>query len=260
MQSPTADAANVGLFPEVQASRPLAEYNATPYTPEPYDPTKIVADQHHFPRFGHTNDVAALAEGGDAAVDYVVGILSGALLILAVAVMWALLLVGLRVCGQRRVGFLAGRLEHPDLRGDDASRGDGGQLPLIEEEPADGYPLLVSEHSRKGPEATKRAKKFQRTVRANRAAFVLSGVAVIVSSILFLTNGIKSFQGSLVSVNDGLEVSLGGLEPGLVCRGCVTVVLVRRGRDLGHGLGRALGRGLIRQGRGLRVRPRLPWM
>lgn len=206
MQSPTADAANVGLFPEVQASRPLAEYNATPYTPEPYDPTKIVADQHHFPRFGHTNDVAALAEGGDAAVDYVVGILSGALLILAVAVMWALLLVGLRVCGQRRVGFLAGRLEHPDLRGDDASRGDGGQLPLIEEEPADGYPLLVSEHSRKGPEATKRAKKFQRTVRANRAAFVLSGVAVIVSSILFLTNGIKSFQGSLVSVNDGLEL------------------------------------------------------
>jgi len=207
MQRQIADASQRGLFPEVRVFRPLAEYNETPYAPSPYDASKIVTDQHHFPRFGHTNDIAALASGSDAATDYVVGIVTGALLVLAVALVWALVLVGLKAAGHRRVGCLAGRLEGPDAGAGGAAPREAGKFPLLEEEPEDdadaGRPLLMSEHVDGRHEA---AQKFKRTVLATRAVFVLSGLAVIVSSILFFTNGVKAFQESLNNVQGGLEL------------------------------------------------------
>lgn len=206
--------------PEVWTSHPLEQYNATPFAPAPYDATPNVVRQHDFPRFGHTNNFAALTTGlsagpDDAAIQYIVGIFLGAILILVVALAWGLAIQGLQCAGQERVGFLAGRLEHPDA----AAGGDGaGTLPAIEEEPSDteslleseaSSPLVVSRDLELRYEREKKEKRFNRNVLAVRAVFVLSGLLVIVTSILFYAKGVDAFRKSLSSAHSGVDVSAG---------------------------------------------------
>mmetsp|Transcript_26046 Transcript_26046/g.54973 ORF Transcript_26046/g.54973 Transcript_26046/m.54973 type:complete len:464 (+) Transcript_26046:85-1476(+) len=226
MQYQIIDTSQTGLFPEVQVSHPLEQYNQSHFTPKPYTPTHNVEDQHHFPRFGHTNNFAALASGlaGDSTegTDYIVGVCAGALLILSVGLVWFMIIVGLNIAGQKKVGFLAGRLEHPDYIASKSSSKNGGSardvgtLPIIDEEPEEEG--MEMEHSLLGDASSpliisntleqdaRKEKKFKRKVLAVRAVFVLSGLGVIVSSVLFYSKGVASFKKSLNSVHGGLEL------------------------------------------------------
>mmetsp|Transcript_24741 Transcript_24741/g.45497 ORF Transcript_24741/g.45497 Transcript_24741/m.45497 type:complete len:575 (+) Transcript_24741:159-1883(+) len=219
MQQQIVDASNMGLFPEVQVFHPLEQYNATPFTPKPYDATNNVVDQHHFPRFGHTNNFEALTSGlmgsSDTASGYITGICAGAMLIFGVALVWFMIIVGLKIAGQKRVGFLAGRLEYPDVGPASNEVEDSGTLPVIEEEPEDieslldsevSSPLIISDNIYNELERAKQEKKFNRKVLAARVIFVLSGLCVIVASILFYAKGVTAFQKSLDSVHGGLEL------------------------------------------------------
>ena len=114
--------------------------------------------------------------------------------------------------GKKRVGFLAGRLEHPDSASIVSQ--DAATLPVIEEEPASGEiedrldsdistPLIISNNIE---QTSRKEKKFNRRVWAVRAVFVLSGLCVIVFSILFNVKGVAQFRESLNSVHGGLEL------------------------------------------------------
>ena len=87
-------------------SHPLETYNATPFTPKPYDPSRNIVEQHHFPRFGHTNDFDALVKGAmgqeshSTMNDYIVGVCAGAMLIFAVALVWFMVIVALKIAGK----------------------------------------------------------------------------------------------------------------------------------------------------------------
>jgi len=218
MQQQIVDA-NMGLFPEVLVADPLEQYNATPFTPKPYDVSKNVEDQHNFPRFGHTNNFQALASGltgsSDTSNDYIVGVCAAAMLIFAVALVWFMVIIGLNVSGQKKVGFLAGRLVHPDF--DANAVEDSGTLPVIEEEPASeeieslldsdtSSPLLISNNIDIDLEHAKREKKFNRKVIAVRVTFVLSGLCVMICGILFYAKGVTSFGRSLDSVSRSLSL------------------------------------------------------
>ena len=66
-------------------------------------------------------------------------VISGAIIILLVAVVWFFVIVGLNIAGQKRVGFLAGRFEQPDPTAEQivgASSDEYQTLAVIEEEQA----------------------------------------------------------------------------------------------------------------------------
>lgn len=211
----------LGFFPnDVHVFDPLEKYTPIPFTPKPYQPPKNVVEQHNFPRFGHTNNIASLASGlsgsSDTATSYIVGICGGAMLILAIALVWGMVIIGLQIAGQKKVGFMAGRLEHPDFAGASSSNKGGGTLPPIEEEPEDDESLLESEASSSAfiisndievtQEQAKKENKFKRKVLIARVAFVLSGLGVIIASILFYAKGVASFHKSLTSAHGGLDL------------------------------------------------------
>lgn len=109
---------------------------------------------------------------------------------------------------------MAGRLEHPDLCSTSGVSQDAATLPVIEEEPASGEiedrpdsdigtPLIISNNIE---QTSRKEQKFNRRVWAVRAVFVLSGLCVIVFSILFYVKGIAQFKESLTSVHGGLEL------------------------------------------------------
>ncbi|KAL7540001.1 hypothetical protein ACHAXR_010807 [Thalassiosira sp. AJA248-18] len=214
----------MGLFSEVQVFDPIEQYNATPFTPKPYDVSQTVINQHGVFRFGHSNDfqdlVSGLTGSSDTSTDYIVGVVAAAMLIFLFALVWSMVIVGLKIAGQKKVGFLAGRLEDPDYRTADHVAEDEGTLPVIQEEPGIqeepeieslldsdmSSPLIICDNIDRDLQRVKREKKFNRKVWAVRGIFVLSGIGVIVFGALFYSKGVTAFQRSLDSVHGGLEL------------------------------------------------------
>ncbi|KAL7551453.1 hypothetical protein ACHAWF_014640 [Thalassiosira exigua] len=210
------------LFPTVpRLYHPLETFNATEYTPRPYRPSVNIERQHHFPRFGNTNNfqelVAGLAGSSGTAKDYIVGVCAGAMLIFCVGLLWIGVVVGLKIAGRKKVDFLAGRLEYPvemSPREDDA--GTSASSHVEEEATVDdaeshaeadaASPLIAADDVGAQEERLKREKKFNRKVLAVRATFVLSGAGVVVASCLYYAKGIALFKESLGSANKGLEM------------------------------------------------------
>jgi len=227
---------DTSLFPEddwaqqqqqhIRLSHPLEQYEPIPFTPKPYEVPKNIIDQHQFTRFGHTNNFQAFVKGlthqssSDTTTDYIVGVCAFAMLILAIALLWFMVIIGLNVAGKKKVGFLAGRLVHPDYD-DDAAK--SGRLPVIEEEPTSteveeiesnleesgdlSTPLVINNDTTgSGLEREKRDRKFNRRVLAVRVTFALSGLMVIICGILFYSKGAASFKRSLNSMSQGLTL------------------------------------------------------
>lgn len=235
--------------PLIRIHDPLETFNASDFVPKPYGPSRNIIHQHVFPRFGHTNNFGALVSGlmdnpsssqgaggrDPPAKDYIVGVIAGAMFILGVSLVWSMVVVALKIAGQKRVGFLAGRLEHPDATPStstapdaDAPNEDSGTLPSIPEDESvhnthdevesnsseeigtstSTTPLILSlSNSIIGDaERMKRDKKFIRKIRAVRAVFATSGLCVIVASILYHTKGIDMFRQSLESAHGGLDL------------------------------------------------------
>lgn len=96
---------NLDLPEYVQVSHPLEMYNASDFTPAPYDPTENVIHQHDFTRLGHTNNFnlflsGLLGESEDIKSDYIVGVCAAAMLIFGVALLWFMVIVGLKIAGK----------------------------------------------------------------------------------------------------------------------------------------------------------------
>ena len=83
MTTSAIGASVVDLYSEIIVSDPLEQYNATPFTPKKYAPTKDVVKLHGFTRFGRTNNAETLIAGlsdnnSDLTTDYLLGVTSGA--------------------------------------------------------------------------------------------------------------------------------------------------------------------------------------
>jgi hypothetical protein len=132
-----------------------------------------------------------------------------------------MIIIGLKVAGPKRVGFLAGKLEHPGY-GATAPR-DVGTLNVIEEVPPDASldggtesrsllesdlasPLIITNIIDADSEAARADKKFKKKVIAVRVTFVLSGLAVCVCGSLFYGYGMMAFRRSLDNTSLGLQV------------------------------------------------------
>lgn len=153
---------------------PWTNFNATDdyiYTIQEYEPNDQIETQHDLSRFGRTNDIAALydEENKELQREYIEGIVIGALLVLAVAIVWFIVILILNCLGEKRVGFFAGSFTHPSSK-----------------RPDDGQGVEVVTDTKKLQGATTAVdpfimNKFNRRVMTVRIMFVCCGIAVIVS-------------------------------------------------------------------------------
>jgi len=193
-------------------------YNATIFRPQPYVAPRNILRQHRWPRFGFTNNFDVLVDGLDQSIrtnsglskqaeEYVTGVVVGALLIFGLALLWFAIIVGFKIAGVEKVGFLAGRFHHPQFyerkSREDAVR-DVGTLPVIGEEPeaGDENDSTTSDSQVINEEET---EKFKRRVWHVRTIFILCGIGAIVCGILFYSMGIRLFIDSLEYAHRSLD-------------------------------------------------------
>lgn len=205
----------------IQISDPLDEYNATPFVPDPYTPSRDTELLHKFSRFGHTNNIEAFITG-TSSEDYIIGCCAAAILIFAIATVWFLFIISFKVSGPRRVGFLAGKIHHPEYDHVSKTLRNVGTLPIIEEEPSSSFtsdteneslmssdisiPFIRNMTNKRDSSIEQTEKKFQRKIVAIRGTFFVSGLFVIVCGALFYSKGMALFRKSLDNANYGLEV------------------------------------------------------
>lgn len=137
-----------------------------------------------------------LSDNSEQQKDYVLGVIIGAIIILSVAVIWLVLILSLRIAGQDRVGFLAGRLVK-------YTEENGGVEVEINDEEDD----LIDEAHEVEQTTEKREVLFKRKVTAVRLVFVISGMIVISSGCIFYGKGVVSFRRSFSEVRKGINVS-----------------------------------------------------
>lgn len=139
---------------------------------------------------------------------------------------WFLVILCLKVAGQKRVGYLAGRLERPETRPENKS-GSNRTLSVIPEEEERNEvqvnndevlapneeteaslvtPLVISNTIFDEREYAQEEKKFHRKVIGVRAAFVISGICIIISGGIFYGKGVASFDDSLNTIRVGIDV------------------------------------------------------
>jgi len=196
--------------------------NETSFKPATYTPTDSVQQQHHFYRFGHTNNLGALILGlsgshdgsNDLATDYILGVTASSMLIFGIALLWFLVILGFKCAGHKRVGFLAGRLEspswHPEylfpidecLTEDDEDVST--QTPTGHQHSASSGP---ENFSARGTELELgKQVKFKRKALAVRVMFIISGIFVMTAGALFYTEGVTAFLYSLNDVQNSLLI------------------------------------------------------
>ena len=148
------------------------------------------------------------------------------MLVFAIGLVWFMIIVGLKFAGSKKVGFLAGKLEHSQYDVAALARDIGALTTVIEEDPLDDSqpdgstesrsllesdcdsPLIITNTIDADYEAAKADEKFKKKVIAVRVTFVLSGLAVIVCGSLFYDKGMSAVRRSLVNISQGLQVRL----------------------------------------------------
>lgn len=178
----------------------LQPYVATQFTPEPFVPSNEILKLHQFTRFGHTNDIGAFIDGltdgnEEMKQNYLLGVTAGAMLVLSIGLFLFIVLMGVKCAGPKKVGFLAGRLYHPDY--------DPTSPDLIDEDRSSG---IVIDGIDPDSEDAKNDEKFKKKVIAVRLIFVISGLAVILCVSLFYGKGMAAFRLSLDNTSQGLQL------------------------------------------------------
>ena len=202
---------------------PLPVFNSTPYNPPPYSATKSIVQKHDTYRFGNTNNIETLVKAVQddnikSAESYILGVVSAAMVLFAIGLVWSMVIVGLKIAGQKRVGFLAGRLVHyvsgeeisePRTPQSSAVGEEENGMEIEREEDVLASPLISSRNNSIGTdleEAIIKEKKWKRKVWAVRATFIISGLCVLVAGALFYAKGVTSFKNSLDSTSSGLHI------------------------------------------------------
>ena len=143
----------------------------------------------------------------ETAQDYILGIVIGAMIILIVALLWFFVIIVLKLQGQKKVGFFAGRLVRPvdanltaEKQEKDINENEDTQ-PLNEEV---NEAVPVSSPSTTQYRNANTNEKFNQRVWAVRLMFVLSGCFVIIAGGLFYGKGVVAFKQSVDEVRSGI--------------------------------------------------------
>ena len=151
---------------------------ATTYSAPYYFPTAVTDAFHSIPRFGHTSTISSLASfDNDEQVDYAMGLVFIAAVVLCFFLFWTVTLIVLAVMGQDQVGFFAGK----------------------------GFIQPVSKKF--GTYDDPGAKEYKRPRRV-RITFLVCAVCVVVFSILLVTNGlsqVENMQTTLMNSNADVQ-------------------------------------------------------
>ena len=187
--------------------------------------------------------VQGLTNANKSANDYILGVCAAAILIFCIGLVWGLVIIWLKTRGPKKVGFLAGRLIHPDYIEQvvpSSEVRDSGTLSIIEEEPTPSNdpefhdclhhepememesseserllnsnvdlasPLIISNSFDSESEAAKRDKQFNRQVKAVRISFAICALFVMICGVLFFTKGASSFRASLHTTKHALNLT-----------------------------------------------------
>lgn len=180
---------------------PLLNYTSENYTAPEYEVMQSILRSHYQPRFGHNNDFGdLLSDNTEQQKDYILGVLIGSIIIFGVALMFFAVIISLKIAGQDRVGFLAGRFVQYTPR--DTPTEDSIDGLVDDEERRDDEPRVVDQT------LEKRNTLSKRTCIAVRLMFVLSGIIMIVFTGIFYGMGVDSFRRSFAEVRKGIEVSM----------------------------------------------------
>ena len=195
---------------------PLPEFpNATAFQPDLFVPTDNILRLHDWPRFGFSSEFSEIGSGdSEQQKDYVLGIVIGSLVILGVAVLWALVLLILKCCG-RRVGCASGRPRSPappvhrsgQQEGFEVTQSTKVHVVEVEESNPSG---LIKEEQEYGVALEKYErdlKRHKRSMLLTRIAFVLAGLTAIVASTLFFAKGAVELVESLNAVQVSLDLT-----------------------------------------------------
>lgn len=147
----------------------------------------------------------------ETAQDYILGIVIGAMIILIVALLWFFVIIILKLQGQKKVGFFAGRLIRPidanliaakqQAIADDNANEDN--QPLNEGVVNEAVPVSSSTPQYRDANTN---EKFNQRVWAVRLMFVLSGCFVIIAGGLFYGKGVVAFKQSIDEVRNGISL------------------------------------------------------
>ena len=200
---------------------PLPEFpDESAFQPDLFVPTSVIRRLHAWPRYGLPSSTSALASGNsEQQKDYVVGIIIGSLIILGVAILWALVLLILKCCG-RRVGCASGRphAPKPPLR-QTTNRQEGfevtestNKIQFVEEalEGAGPSKFVFDENEQYQSDLEKyerNLKKHNRSMLLTRIAFMLAGLTAIIASTLFFAKGAEELVQSLNTVQLSLDLA-----------------------------------------------------
>jgi len=196
---------------------PLPEFhNETAFRPDLFVPTNIIRRLHAWPRYGLPRSLSALVSGdSEEQKDYVMGIIIGSLVILGVAILWALVLLILKCCG-RRVGCASGRPQcpKPPVHRRSRSRQEGfevteSKVHIVEIEESDPS-ALVTEDQEYEVAMEKYERDLKRHIRSmllTRIIFMLAGLTAIVASTLFFAKGAEALVESLNTVQLSLDLT-----------------------------------------------------
>lgn len=196
---------------------PLMNYTSENYTAPEYEVMQSILRSHYQPRFGHNNDFGdLLSDNTEQQKDYILGVLIGSIIIFGVAVMFFAVIIGLKIAGQDRVGFLAGRFVKYTPR--DTPTEDSIDGLVDEEERINDEPRVVDKT------LEKRNALSKRTSIAVRLMFVLSGIIIIVFTGIFYGKGVDSFRRSFSEVRKGIEVSIEYVNTKLSDHGCLVLI------------------------------------
>ena len=128
------------------------------------------------PRFGHSNNFTDLFAAQPEQNDYIAGLLFAGIFMFAIFFAWTLLLLLFKFVGPKRFGFLA------------------------------GAPFVQASSSSSSASTRRSSSSCQ--PRPARITFIFATIALIVFSVLFVTNGLTNLRNTVIVVYNSSQVSL----------------------------------------------------
>lgn len=212
-----------------------ADYRNVTKTPAAvFENTRTIVTGHQAtPRFGHSNNITQVFTGNKSDVnDYVVGLFGAAILMFSFFAVWFAVIVALKCMGYRLVGFMSGsnvRTPAPpptrgegegddddygaeagagqQRKGDDAlyANADGYGTSYYDEDYAERNGLTGEELEEWKAGVAKR----ERRIRNIRIAVIVSGLIIVVMSVLMVVFGLQSLNRSVSDGQSGLTQGSG---------------------------------------------------
>jgi hypothetical protein len=165
---------------------------------DPFENTVAISFMHtSLPRFGHHSDLNLLIEGDSKdANDYIKGLLASSIAMFCFFLVWITLLLVLKCCGPKRVGFWSGSIAPLPAEPQPPKLGDGLEASI---DTQGSESKNFKRYKEDCEEWRNKKNAFKRRLNIFRIIVLFCGTSIIVSATLMVSKGIAS----LVDILDG---------------------------------------------------------